>query len=223
MPRYVRLGLFTSLLFILLVAFLKSPLNKVQKIMISGCNLLLPEEIERISGVKLGDSWLMLDRAEAVGKLKQLIAMQEVELIKSFPSEIQIKIREYLPVAVYNDEDREFLILANGSLYQLSKPTEQVLPTLTGEWREEELRVLAKQLACAPLERVGKCFISKDAACEEQLQVVTSRKHTLHMRLEEMAAKLELYTNYLNLEPGELYLLETTCFKALERKHGNKG
>lgn len=103
---------FVSLLVIL---FLRSPLNKIHEITVNGLDLLTKDEVISQSGMALDMPFLGVDTGEAENLIRNLSPIMEVKVEKDFPGKILIEVKEYKRVGFLLENSGKLVpFLANG-------------------------------------------------------------------------------------------------------------
>jgi len=121
------------LLLILLVAFilLKSPLFEVRSLEIRGNSQLSREEIEELSGIKLGDNIFKLDFEKAGAKIKKSPLVKNVTIKRFLPAKVVIEVEERHPAALLAIENGLVVVDAEG-FYLREGFFKEELPVITG-------------------------------------------------------------------------------------------
>jgi cell division septal protein FtsQ len=93
--------------------FASSPRFDVRNVRVRGNVLLSPEEVSDLARVA-GANIFWVDRAEVAARLKQLAAVQQVEVAASLPDTVDIRIVERTPVGFWTSGDQTYLVDTEG-------------------------------------------------------------------------------------------------------------
>ncbi|KAB2954520.1 FtsQ-type POTRA domain-containing protein [Heliorestis acidaminivorans] len=124
---------FLSLLVLSIYYFMHSPYFAVSKITVTGLTLLEEEDLIRLSGIRNGENLWRLNSNRVREQLTFHPQVKDVEVLRSWPSEVQLKVEERKPTAVLV-EGSYFILLDQEATYLRSLQSLQgfPLPVITG-------------------------------------------------------------------------------------------
>jgi len=220
--------LFLLLLFFLLLAviiYFNSPISRINEIEIFGLELLSEEKLYGQADLQKNMQYLFTSTAKITEKLLELKELKEVTVEKHFPGQLSIKVVEQKPVAILAINDAMWQpLLENGYLFQAPQGKRQFLnyPIIT-TWRDQELlNRLASELAMvrpSTLTEISEIQQNYQDTDSQLLLMYTIDGYTLHMLLEDISNKLELYPAIITelaakgAGPGNIYLLESIRYE----------
>nr|WP_263328092.1 FtsQ-type POTRA domain-containing protein [Neobacillus sp. Marseille-Q6967] len=108
--------LFLFFTMIAVVAYVQSPLSHVQKITVSGNELLPTEEIIKITDITSETNIWSIKKQDIVSKLQDLHEIRKAEVKMNWPNSISIKIEERKRVAYVERDNAFFPVMENGNI-----------------------------------------------------------------------------------------------------------
>lgn len=116
-----------------------SPLLRIQRVEIRGCQLLSPESVRDLTRPYVGRPILAAD----IGRLRQDIESQPLvhgaTVARRLPDLLEVRINEREPVARIDESPELRLVCAEGVVFVPAEPPREAgsLPVLRGAWRPE--------------------------------------------------------------------------------------
>ena len=115
-----KLLLITFLLIVLSLILCFTPILQVRKITCTGNNMIPADEIITASKIEVGNNMIRTSKKKAIDNIDNLSYIKSVEIIKSFPSTIKIKVVE-CTVHSYTFVDKKYLYLdEDGKVLEIS-------------------------------------------------------------------------------------------------------
>ncbi|MET3576901.1 cell division protein FtsQ/DivIB [Bhargavaea ullalensis] len=150
--RTNRKFIFLLLLFLLVLAVLlyfQSPLSKVESVGVEGARLNSGEDYIRASGISEGDALWGFRKSESARKVASLQGVKNAEIARTGLRSVTIKVEEWEPAALIEEEGAFHAVLANGEVF--SAPAGPVpAPILTGFKPGKEMNRMVKELDGLP-------------------------------------------------------------------------
>jgi cell division septal protein FtsQ len=117
----------------LVPVFERSPLFAVSEIRVEGCERMKPQTVRSLIQAREGDSLLALDSERISRALENQVPILNASVIKRFPGELLIRIRERTPTALVRIRDSLFYLDLQGTVLYPVRPGDPLdLPLLTG-------------------------------------------------------------------------------------------
>ncbi|GGM20615.1 cell division protein DivIB [Paraliobacillus quinghaiensis] len=115
-----RLIFYVSLFFILIsiVAYLQSPLSRVQHITVTGNEYVTNEAIIAFSELSEEDNFWGIKMSQRAAKVGEHPEIKEVQVTRELPNTIVIKVEELDKVAYVKKEDGYYPLLENGEILE---------------------------------------------------------------------------------------------------------
>lgn len=213
------------ILFFLLISimlFLNSDISRIKSIEINGNNLLSENDIQKQADIYLDINYFFIKTSSIEAKLLNLDEVKEVKAEKQFPGQLKVDIVEFKPVAIWLKGDKTLPILENGYVYS-GKNKIYVDYPIVSKWGDEKLiPELANELSqvdSSILQHISEIQLNPQAAYPKQLLLITREGYKIHICLDDISEKLDIYPDILaSLEDketklGEIYLLESMRFE----------
>lgn len=209
--------IFVFLMGILLVLFLLSPFGRVEHLHIEGNRLLTEKEILQIIRLQKGSPHFHFNLSQAKHQLEKCPEIQHVEIKRSFPSKIYIRVKEFPVVAVMQRKDGQFApVLSNGAILPHRRTTDMVDSGPVIEQKDYANSTL--QLALRNFVHVPK-KIRKEIEWihlvknrPDQVMLLSKNRHQIYVRANELHQKLLYYPFFQKHPEGKLYLLQGIWF-----------
>ncbi len=220
------LTLFFTIL--LVVLFLRSPLNQIHEIIINGNHLVTDNQILHTAGLELDMPYLGVDEDEVVEKIRQLSAVSEVKIEKHFPGVIILQIKEHERVAfLLKDNGLLIPVLENGTTLPLDEDWSGMIdrPIIRDNINSNRLKQLAAQLYQLDdrvLSRISEIGIDEQENDPDRLQLFMKDGFQVKTSITDFAENMSWYpsfVHYLNQEgknAGIVTLLEGKWFVPYE-------
>lgn len=222
------LALFFTIL--LVVLFLRSPLNQIQEIIINGNELVTDSQILYTAGLELDMPYFGMDEDEVAEKISQLSAVSEVKVEKNFPGVVLLQIKEYERVAfLLRDSGQLIPVLENGMTLPLDENWPGMLdrPIIRDSISGNRLKELAgqlNQLDDRVLSRISEIAMDEEENDPNRLQLFMKDGFQVKTSITDFAENMSWYpsfVHYLNQEgknTGVVTLLEGKWFVPYEEE-----
>jgi cell division protein FtsQ len=193
-----------------LILFFQSSISKISEIRIEGNELVPADEITLTSGVVAGDNFFTLRTGQVHDRVKQHPFIEAVEVSKSFPGVLKVKVREYRRVAFQLAADgTKEVLLADGSALPVAGQAANVpldMPILSGWLPDNPLKVKL----CAALAQVPSQYLSDiseirpdpSSAYEDKIKLYTRSMYEVYTTIEYLPGNME-YLGFVTSELGE--------------------
>ena len=226
-----RLQFFIFLFFLVLatMAYLSSPLSKIEEIHISGNKLLSEKEIYQKANLQLNMQYLFARPNSIKEKLLQLNEMKDVNITKEFPGKLYINVEENVPVAfIYKNSMEMYPLLENGYISYAQNKVFANRPLVTRWENDATIVELAAQLVQVEISVLNEISEIKENPSEqypEQVLIVTKEGYIIHISLKDIGGKLNLYPSIIenikqqNDSLGDIYLLESMRFEKFNEEN----
>ena len=124
--------------------FLKNNLDffKIKNVEITNNRLVKKEDIKLELKNILGQNILLLSKKDLENPLQKFVFIDRIEVKKSYPNTIKIKVYEERPIAILNKKDNKFFICETSKLIPLNKDlafdllSKRDLPSIFGDEAE---------------------------------------------------------------------------------------
>ncbi len=151
--RTNRKFIFLLILFLLVLAVLlyfQSPLSKVDEVRVEGALLNSKEDYVRASGISVGDALWGFRRFEAAGSVSSVQGVEEAAVERTGLRSVVIKVNEWVPAALIEQEGRFHPVLSNGEVF--GKPAAEPVPApiLSGFSDEKTMEKMVGELEALP-------------------------------------------------------------------------
>lgn len=219
--------LFLFFLALLGVLFFQSSFSKINRIEVTGVRLLSEQQVLQASGVSVGDHFFAVGGKELEERIKQLEAVDTVEVSKRFPGRVHFQIQEYGVVALELDDSGGLSgLLSNGHAIPYDK-TDQASPRplLTG-WDNPELKaalcLALSRISLEHLQDVSEIRPDPSESYEDRIMMYTRSRYEVITRISYLADKISLLDDYVHemqsggKDTGRIVLLETDYGEAFE-------
>ncbi|MBA4494243.1 cell division protein FtsQ/DivIB [Paenactinomyces guangxiensis] len=205
---------FMGMLFVL---FLRSPLSEIERIEITGNQLLSEREILDRTHIAKGVSYFTVSGRAAEQSLRTLPEVKQVKVTKVFPNKVYIHVQEKPSTAILSIKGQQLLpILADGSILA-HRPVSSVptsIPVFRG-WTASNplLKIAVRQLAYLPAGIRREIETVKPVPDQaDQVEIWSRRNHKIFVRASDLNEKMSYYPSLMNHPRGTLYLLESIWF-----------
>ncbi|MDF2814546.1 MAG: cell division protein FtsQ, partial [Paenibacillus sp.] len=228
---------FLFLLFVVLLAvlFFRSSISKIERIEITGQELLPEDTIRSSLGIQPGDHFFGIRSGALKDRVKQLPLVQDVEVSKKFPGLVKIKVKEYARVAFqFGADGRMEAVLANGLTVAagVGQAVQLDKPILTG-WKADDpwLRKLCEALASIPstlLAEISEIKPSPTSTYEDKIKMYTRSPFEVYTTVSYLAQKMTYLEEMIaqmrekEVESGVFELLEVDTHTPFEQYYNLK-
>ncbi|MBD2846286.1 FtsQ-type POTRA domain-containing protein [Paenibacillus sp. IB182496] len=214
------------LLFIVLLAvlFFNSSISKISSVAVAGQQFLTKEELIDAAGVGIGDPFFSDSSNTIAARVEELHAVEEVEVTKHFPGDVQIRVREYPAVAYELDGQAELTaVLSNGTAIGLAGRDYIVdKPVLVGWEPEDPLKQKLSQtlsrLQAGLLSDFSEIIPIPSTSYPDRIKIYTRTQYevvTAVSLLEEKADTLGALIE--TQEPGKVTMLLADTYTPFEQ------
>ncbi|OEF99529.1 hypothetical protein BHF71_08580 [Vulcanibacillus modesticaldus] len=217
-------------LFIAIIIYLKSPISRIAEIEISGIDLLSENDIYKTADLRIGMYYLPIRTNSIKRKLLELEEVKEVNVTKQFPSKLVIQVIEEQPIAYLLNEDGVWLpILENGYIFNGNSEKNFLDRPLVTKWDDvNKIPKLVEELGKIKpsiLVEISEIWQSRDLNAtfdSSRLIIFTREGYRVHVLLEELGDKMNLYPAIINnlktktTKLGDIYLLESMRFEEFD-------
>jgi len=222
--------LFLILFFILVscILYLQSPVSRIQRIDVTGVQLLSEDEVIQASGLYMQSVFRLLRDEPVKKRILALPEVAQVEMDFEFPNTVHIAIQEWQRIGNWETSEGPLVVLENGAVLQNRFWNESYKDKpFIRRW--EDVEQLPKLIT--ELKKVSPSLLSQIHSIEpnqdDPEQIILSMRDGLEIytTMTELSSKLSLFpqiANYLRLqqlEGGVLYLDEAVWYETA-RKEG---
>ncbi|MEL4024313.1 cell division protein FtsQ/DivIB [Lysinibacillus endophyticus] len=138
--------LFFLTLFLLL--YFQSPYSEINKIKITGSNLVEDKDYIKQSQLQIGDSMWGFDVGDVEERIAKQYWVKDVEVKRKWLTTVEIKVNEWKKVAYISLDNEFYPMLENGDVFKESNTLEPIDAPLFLQFDDEKLRKrLLKELA----------------------------------------------------------------------------
>lgn len=219
-------------LFFILIAFLiyfNSSFSKITMIQITGLNLLQEKDIYDKAGLDNNMQYFLTGVSNIENSLLELLEVKEVEVTKTFPGKLFIRIEENNPIAFIYRNDKFTLLLENGYIYHKDITKKYLdIPYIT-KWTDDTgIKDLANELTetdPSVLYQISEIQQNPQTLYPNQLLLITKEGYKVHINLDELSDRLELYPLIVeslkskSTKLGDIYMVESIRFKEFSAKN----
>jgi len=124
---------------------------KVEQVLVTGVTYTNPAELREALGIKKGDTLVGFKAAEARARIEAIDWVRVAAVERKLPSTIKIQIYEYIPLALVEMNDGEWVIDREGRLIARKDNRLNNLPILRGEGASEQAAPLFSMLGEQPI------------------------------------------------------------------------
>ncbi|QMV40377.1 cell division protein FtsQ/DivIB [Cohnella cholangitidis] len=203
---------------VLIVLFFRSPLAEISEIQITGTQYLSKDEVASQLGVTTGDSFFV----PSIGKLKKRLAelepIESVEIIKNFPGQLRVEVKEYPQVAVQLASDgKVFAVLSNGLTLPIPEGNLLDKPILSG-WKPDEANLIAlcrvlDELPHYLLADLSEIHPDPSTSYPNRIKLFTRSRFEVVTTIEKLKEKITYLSDIVqNREPGKIIMLEADTY-----------
>lgn len=193
--------LFTSLLLLIVSAYLLSPYATMKDIRVEGTVQTTADDIRQASGIQDSDYTinLLLDKAKYEERIKSNYWVESAQLVYQFPTKFTIKVKEYDIVAYYISGENHYPILSSGQLetssVSLVSLPETYLSVLFND--SEQIKAFTSELAQISPElkaAIQKVELAPSKVTSDLIRLTMNDSDEVLVPLSEMSKKLPYYS-----------------------------
>ncbi|WP_458413982.1 cell division protein FtsQ/DivIB [Schinkia sp. CFF1] len=223
-----RFVFYISLFFVLVVFILyfQSPLSKLQIITVSGNVHVTRDTIIKESDLKKGTSFWKINPEEVAKKIKEHNEVSNVKVVRQFPNEVTIHVREFTRVAYLVEGNSFYPILETGEILEKDKleniPADA--PILFNWTQSEELQELAAELRLVPtsiLNRISEIHLTPEDSDPLHITIFMNDGHEVSATIRGFSEKIKNYPMIIEQlgkeNQGVIHLEVGTYFRAYKK------
>ncbi|VTG03706.1 cell division septal protein [Streptococcus pneumoniae] len=193
--------LFSSLLLLIVSAYLLSPYATMKDIRVEGTVQTTADDIRQASGIQDSDYTinLLLDKAKYEKQIKSNYWVESAQLVYQFPTKFTIKVKEYDIVAYYISGENHYPILSSGQLetssVSLNSLPETYLSVLFND--SEQIKAFVSELAQISPElkaAIQKVELAPSKVTSDLIRLTMNDSDEVLVPLSEMSKKLPYYS-----------------------------
>lgn len=219
--RKTRLIILLSLILLVVIGivFWFSPIGKISQITFKGNTFTAKTDLLNVSGLAKGNAFFGTSATTIEKRLLTISSIQDAEVIKHFPGQIDVTIKEY-PVVAYELQDSGELtaILQSGALVRADTRGVAVeKPVLTG-WSDFEAQKvqLCKVLGTIPNELssdISEISPSPTPSFPDRIKIYTRSRFEVITSVSLLADKVEYLNQVIETQPpGVITMLEADAY-----------
>lgn len=219
---YLLLLFFIVLLFVL---FFRSSISKIDSIEIKGNHYTELKQVGQALSIEIGDSFFSASAERLEKRIRQLTNVENVTVIKRFPGQIQIKIKEFAEVAhVIGQDGKMEIILSNGNVViPIKGESIKLMPVLSGwEQQIDNQKKLSEQLKDIPqtiLSDISQIKPDPSPSYPDRIRLYTRSHFEVITTIGYLPDKIEYMRAIIDKrEPGEIILLEANSYRSYKSK-----
>ena len=193
--------LFSSLLLLIVSAYLLSPYATMKDIRVEGTVQTTADDIRQASGIQDSDYTinLLLDKEKYEERIKSNYWVESAQLVYQFPTKFTIKVKEYDIVAYYVSGENHYPILSSGQLetsaVSLVSLPETYLSVLFNDSEQikafvSELTQISPELKAA----IQKVELAPSKVTSDLIRLTMNDSDEVLVPLSEMSKKLPYYS-----------------------------
>lgn len=185
--QQLRLVLFVFLIgavLAVLVWLYRSDLFRVKKIEVTGNNRLSDSQIEKISAIEPGSNLVRLPLKEIEGRLLKDSWIKDVEISRSFPNTLKIKVAERKAIAVIPVDDGNAVVDEEGLVLEKISNIDKVNLLLIRDLDVRKVKV-GQKIKSKSFSNASLCLSHLDEKLRKSLNIISAPS----------VDKLALYTN----------------------------
>ncbi|MCU9612195.1 cell division protein FtsQ/DivIB [Caldibacillus lycopersici] len=211
-----RLAIILLLFFLLIISliYFQSPLSKVGKIVITGNQVLMEEQVIHSSGITNNTVIFNIHKDAIKEKLLTLPEVSDVEVKLTFPNHVQIHLKEYKPIAYLFDDNKFSLLLENGKVVATNRtiPSNQINPILKNFKDKDLIELAAKQLSKLPGDvkhAISEIIYSPKKTDQYSIVAFMNDGFEVHATLRTFAEKMQYYPSLVKqIDPDKKGIID---------------
>ncbi|BBH21218.1 hypothetical protein Back11_25630 [Paenibacillus baekrokdamisoli] len=205
--------LFLLFIVILCVLFLNSSISKISSVTVEGQRYMKVADIQKISGVTVGDAYFGTSAKKIEARIKALKGIDKVEVMKSFPGHVRIIVQE-LPTVAYEVSTKGEItaILSNGTGLPAGKDNVIDKPILSGWKTDDPVKIeLCKQLGTISAESLSdfsEIIPSASESYKDRIKIYTRTRFEVITAVSLLPEKVATLNAVIETqEPGLITML----------------
>lgn len=197
---------FVFFIILFIILFFQSSMSKISEIVVEGNELVSQDDIIQTAGVLSGDNFFTLRTGQVKQRLAKHPFIESVEVQKSFPGVLKVKIKEYRRVAFQLAADgTKEVLLADGSALPVAGQAANVpmdMPILSGWLPDNPL----KAKLCLALSQVPAQYLSDiseirpdpSTAYEDKIKMYTRAQYEIYTTIEYLPERMQYLGFFIN-------------------------
>lgn len=212
---FITIVLFFLGIFILL--FLRSPFSTIEKIEVTGNQLISTQNIlERLPFSK-SISFFSIDKRRTEKSISSLPEVKKVDVTRAFPNKVYITVTEKKVIGLIRSKYQLYPVFEDGLVIKKNYFNLEThdKPILEG-WTFPNKTIQLASLNLSKLPGYIAREIDRIRPVEgepDEVQILTKKHHQIFVRAAEIHKKMKVYSSFYDHPPGKLYLLESVWFK----------
>lgn len=199
------------------VLVLRSPLGKIEQVSIEGNQLIPKQEILNKLGTQIGGSYFAFRPQDAQKAIARIPEVKRVEVHRSFPSKIYVKLQEQRMVAFIRTKEMKVLPLLENGKIMPQRNTISMLQhaPIFEKWdlESESFRQAVQMFSrCSSADFEEIIYIHPVKDYPDQVLLTSRVGHKIYVRAKDLPEKMKLYSSFHNQPSGTLYLLDSVWF-----------
>ncbi|WP_168120692.1 FtsQ-type POTRA domain-containing protein [Paenibacillus sp. HB172176] len=200
---------------LLAVLFFNSSISKISEIQISGLQYTTNAEVVEAAGIETGDAFFRVSSASLAERVSKLPEVEKVDVTKSFPGVIKLKVQEYPVVAFELSSEGSWVALLSNGTETVDEENGIRLadkPVLTGWSKEDPVKKeLTAKLAAIPskqLSDLSEIMPDPSTAYPDRIRMYTRTKFEVITAVSVLTEKIEALNAVIETqEPGKITML----------------
>ncbi|MEX1030350.1 MAG: FtsQ-type POTRA domain-containing protein [Paenibacillaceae bacterium] len=208
---------------LLIVLFFRSSISKIDSIEIKGNHYIEREQAGQALSIDIGDSFFSASAGRLEKRIQKLTNVESVTVIKHFPGQVQVKIKEFGEVAYVIGQDGKMrIVLSNGNVViPLKGKSIGLMPVLSGwEQQLDDQKKLSGRLKDIPqtlLADISQIKPDPTASYPDRIRLYTRSHFEVITTIGYLPDKIDYMRAIISKrEPGEIILLEANSYRSYE-------
>jgi cell division protein FtsQ len=208
---------------LLVVLFFRSSISKIDSIEIKGNHYTQLKKVGQALSIDIGDSFFSASTGRLEKRVQQLTNVESVKVIKHFPGQVQVKIKEFGEVAhVIGKDGKMNIVLSNGNVViPIKGKSIKLMPVLSG-WEQQkdnqkQLSGLLKDIPQTLLSDISQIKPDPTPSYPDRIRLFTRSHFEVITTVEYLPDKIDYMRAIIGgREPGEIKLLEANSYRSYE-------
>lgn len=197
-----RLIFYLSIFFTLigLIVYLQSPLSHIKTIQVKGNDIITQEGVIEQSELTFKTNIWSIKLKEVEQLLEQHPLIKQADVMRKFPTTVQMTITEHQHVGFVENEREYFLLLDNGALIKQEVEDISRAPLIVG-FHDDKYRQLAEQLAQLPesiLQLISEIHLQDEHELERKIFLYMNDGFTVNASLRGFAEQMKAYPSIIS-------------------------
>jgi len=206
---------------LLVVLFFRSSISKISSIQIKGNHYTELNQVGQALSIEVGDSFFSASKARLEKRIRQLTNVESAQVVKRFPGQIQVKIKEFDEVAHNVGLDGKMeIILSNGNVVvPVRGKSMKLMPVLSGwEQQMDNQKKLSVQLRDIPqtlLSDISQIKPDPTPSYPDRIRLYTRSQFEVITTIGYLPDKIDYMRAIIgDRDPGEIILLEANSYRS---------